>query len=1051
MTKSILRFFLILSLWVGFVAAKEQYRPIPGAIPLQYGGYPASDLVHKGKTLLPEEAHQFYLKTHAATRGGFTLADLQPEENDVWKNKLGLPYNPADDDLPVDEQLDEVSFVSYSLTRLENYRFTIAKDQSFYVAYMGPKIHNFLLRKNLLRKLGYNVPAVKYLKNIKVNFNNVIERNDFLQDFQATVGRDIERWVTSAPEGESYFYAQDLIVMEDQNTLSNLSVGYLDEDTIEGRRIYNSLQIPYSLTDMPESINMFSWAQGRIYSENVLMPYENQDSFNCTYDDALWMTRRILALKESDWVEIVDNAHLPSPVAALLLEKLKSRRNHLATIFKVDAKKYAVNSNYTDQDAVVVEGKLQKEFFNGYGRRFKIPDPESPLSWGEMTSLFKSKALNVGLELLVDAFNQASFLSNNVDKKINDINADIASKANEKLAEGKPLSGLVDQYVLPTVSGKIILSRDIVAGSYLGTDNLIQLVDTVGVSVNAGVFGGVAGVFTKTADMTGSTYAPVSLNGSATLSVTRSYAHIKPITSVKKALKYPFKNVMIPWLKRQQAKTIRKEAGKNFDEINALAEKERNKEYETIFENITSSIEVGESIIITDTVSADTTAQAAVNLYSVANVRGKIGGTSLVISRTHILRKSQNVFQVYRDLGKNNSLQATVALDKIIPILKASIKGSKGSARTKFYNVNLQKGDPNFKAKLTALDAVFNSTSLALMDKEQKPFVVSHDFKEKNPGAGILVFRWNAIDSTDNITVQAPNGDEKNYIRRYRGYSKGIDFESYSKDMVALITSKIFKTQFSPSSFNSSNPGYTFHGKAYNKIQVFEGEIGRDGKSFRPYSRLTRIWNGWQMKAETAVKRLNAIKKRYRFNFMPAEVLAQTKKLFLYNLNVNLHVHKDGIEALMKKKDEEIEEVFMKHQARDLTDYTGEDVLTNSGYSDVISYRKRYLKEIANNDLRKASDYLLKMISVIEDSLTAPGFEILFGGKSGFLLMARIDGFRIGDENGDQPLVSNTLGTLGSNNLNSPTSEVLDFFQQSGSETMTDGEFYVNWLMGRLI
>jgi hypothetical protein len=439
------------------------------------------------------------------------------------------------------------------------------------------------------------------------------------------------------------------------------------------------------------------------------------------------------------------------------------------------------------------------------------------------------------------------------------------------------------------------------------------------------------------------------------------------------------------------------------------------------------------------------------NLYAIVNGRAKLEANSLVISRLHILRKSDSVFQIYRDLGQNNSLNETLAFDKVIPILKAGAKQSKGLAKTKFYNVNLVKGEANFKKKLAAIGSVMNNSSLALLNVEQKPYEINHSFTESNPGFGILVFRWNKLDSTDHITVKAPNGDEKNFIRRYRGYTTGIDFETYAHDMIALITSKIFSTQFSPGSFSSNNAGYTWYGKAYNKVQVYEGELSADKKTVRPYTRLTRIWNGWQMKAEKAVKKLEEIKKRYQFNFMPAEVLAQTKKLFLYNINVNLYVHKEGIQALISKKDEEIRDAFMKYQSRDMTNYTGDDALTFSGYEDVVRWKRKYHEKIQKNDLKGASDYLLKMVSEIEDKLTVKGFEALLGGKTGFLLMAKIDGFRIGDENGDQALISNTFGTLGNDTLRGPTSELLDFFQKTGTETMTDGEFYVNWLIGRII
>jgi hypothetical protein len=1051
----LMRFAFLLWLVLGHVLAQDLYRPLPGAVPLQYGGYPATDLVLNQKVLLPEEAHRYYTEMNRNTRGRWTLAELQPQETDIWKNILSAPLNSEADDLPIKDQLDNVSFASFSLTRMENYRFTVAKDHSFYLAYMGPKVHNFLLRKNLLRKLGYRVPPVKYLKSLKVEFKDASERDDFISDFQATVGRDIERWITNAPAAANYFYAQDLIVMEDQNTLPNLSVGYLAEEIIDGRRVFNSLLLPYALTDMPESINMFSWAHGRIYSENVLLPYEHSDAFTCTNDDAVWMAKRILALTEADWKEIVESTHMPEPVQALLLEKLKARRNNLATLFRLKDKKFKIDSKLTDQDAIVKDGKLEQEFFEGYGRRFKMPDPDSPLSYGEMSSVFKTKAMNIGIELLVSAMNSAPFLGSQIDDKIAAINEEVGVKAEAALKEGKPLSGLVESYAFPTVSGKLILSRDVVAGSYLGTDNLIQLVDTVGVSINAGMVGGLAGVFSKTGSyspaLKANTFVPVSLGGSANASFTRSYAHVKPITSVKKALKYPFKNVFIPMVKKKVGKTLFNESEKDFDKINAMVREAREKEYEQIFEAINTQLEIGESMIITDSITIGGAADAGVSLYGVVNARVKVGGNSLVVSRLHILRKSQTVIQVYKDIGQNNGYEVTLGLDQVIPLVKVAHKANKGYAQTKFYNVNLVPGSSDFRAKLDALSAVFKHNSLSTLDKGQKPYVVKHNFNEKNPGAGLLIFRLNHVNSVDRITVAAPTGEEKKFVRRYKGHSIGMDFESYLADMIGLFSSKLLKTQFSTSSFSQNNPGYTFHGKAFTKVQIYEGELDENNKVQKPFTRLTRIWNGWQIKQKNAIKILTNMKERYKFNFMPEEVLAQTKKLFLYNFNVNLYVHKEGIAHLMSKDDKAMEEMFLKFQSRDMTNYTGDDALVNSGIKRLIRWKKKYLKEMEKNDLKGASNYLLSMVSLIERKLTVEGYEAAFGSKANFLLLAKIEGFRIGDENGDKPIVSNTFGMVGNDNLNGPTADVLEFFRFTGSETMTEGEFYVNWLLGRLI
>lgn len=1054
--KSLFHIVLMLGLFLSHAFAQDLYRPQPGGIALQYGGYPATDLVLDGNVLLPEEAHQYYLEMSRNTRGRWTLAELDPQQNAYWKNKISLPLSSVSDDLPIKDQLDSVSFLSFAETRSDVYRFTAGKDHAIYSVYMGIKSHNLLVRKNLLRKLGYYVPEIKYLKSLKVEFKTVLERDEFLQDFQATVGRDTDRWVTSAPAGVSYFYAQDLLIMEDQNSITNLAVGYVEESIIDGRRVFNSLLLPYALTDMPESINMFSWAHGRIYSENVLLPYENADSFTCTNDDAVWMAKRILALTENDWKEIADNSHLPGPVADLLFEKLKSRRNHLGTLFKLKEKKLPVDSKLTDQDGIVKNGKLEQEFFEGYGRRFKIPDPESPLSFGEMSSVLTTKAINTGIELLVTAMNSAPFMSTDLESKISDISTEINSKAEALVKEGKPLSGLVESYSFPTVSGKLILSRDVVAGSYLGTDNMIQLVDTIGFSVNAGMASGLAGIFAKTGEyapaIKSNSYVPVSVTGNANASFTRSYAHVKPITSVKKALKYKFHNVLIPLVKARQARVFKREAAeRDFDRINELVAQERAKEYEQIYEAITTQLEIGESVIITDSVSLSAAAEAAIPLYSVVNARVRAGGNSVIISRLHILRKSQTVIQIYKDLGQNNGYELTLALDKFIPIVKMSMRGSKGTAKTKFYNVNLIPGAKNFKQQLSALASVFRHNSLSALNKEQKPYVIKHKFNEKNPGFGLLIFRLNNVNSVDHINVAAPNGDEKNFVRRYKGHSIGMDFESYLQDMIGLFSSKILKTTFSPSSFSKSNPGFTFHGKAFTKVQVYEGEVDEKGNVQRPYTKLTRIWNGWQIKQKKALEILRDMKERYKFNFIPEEVLAQTKKIFLYNFNVNLFVHKEGIASFVSKDDKAIEAIFMKYQSRDMTNFTNDDTLTHSGIKRLLKWKTKYLQEMQKNNLKGASNHLLKMVSMVERKLTVEGYEAIFGSKANFLLLAKIDGFRIGDEKGEQPIVSNTFGMVGNDNLNGPTADVLEFFRYTGTEAMTEGEFYINWLLGRLI
>ena len=93
--------------------------------------------------------------------------------------------------------------------------------------------------------------------------------------------------------------------MSSQDHYYNLSLGYLPPSVIQGRRLLNSILIPYALVEVPESVNMFPWHAGRIINKQFKMDFDNAENFSTTYGDARWMVRRIAALSRSDWKEVV--------------------------------------------------------------------------------------------------------------------------------------------------------------------------------------------------------------------------------------------------------------------------------------------------------------------------------------------------------------------------------------------------------------------------------------------------------------------------------------------------------------------------------------------------------------------------------------------------------------------------------------------------------------------------------------------------------------------------------------------------------------------------
>lgn len=1251
------------------------YAPVSGGIPLAYGHVPATDLIcdqdvcfndvsygeeipstqmicnkkecgedlnlgdfipgtgelcrqskclgkKKGEILNVYEADTYYKHMHAKTRCQWSLADLEPAQNfessHLWSNKPIESFKNVelrDDNAFSIKDFDSVDHISDGWARLGNYRITINKTNRWgvprqYTVFLSKSVHNFLLRKALLRKLGYKVPPVKRVGKLNINFPTKELKDKFLEQISVKNAGSFDRWVLSSTKKS--VLVQDVIIMEDQEFNYNLSKGYLSEDVFQGKRIFDSLIIPFALTNAPESINQFEWVVGRRFSDNVLLKFDQSQLYNCSKDDAVWMVRRIMKLTEGDWLDIVNATDLPPSVKVLLLEKLKSRRNHLGSLFGVQNMNLSVDTQINNHDDLH-DGEITREFYDGYARRFVIPDPETPFSQSEMISFVRAKGRSIGIDLLVNALNSASFMSTDIDSKVRKFQEDLAEsiKTSGEAATSKlPVKG----FAFPTIGGSLILNREIVAGSYLGTDNLIQLVDTVGASMRIGMNGGLTGIYSQTgkkvADKSGNLirqFVPVNVRAGANVFLNRTYSHVKPITSVKKAIKYPFKNILVPLLKRRYGKTIdtlmngfykdlspegkiqrnknvynsivttlenmkfalRKKKNRDFDEliqdiddtyavlqadqekwaqstdatqldfiisfsaaVNALVgntldsiiahaadknicfvmnedtnecqevskenlttelisnkissmtnyleamesldmqtkthvlrleNKEEQTEIEDVMSKINENLEVGESLIISDSLGGSLSAGASMSLYSVIKLKLDVSASKNLMGRLHILRVSEDEIHVYKDFGNINAINISAGVNAFVPIVKISFKVNNGKGRIKFHKVPIGAvlRDKTINAKrvdyLRAMRKTLLTGTTKALAQIESPYVIEHKFKENKSKIGVIVFRWNWLRQSDYVTVRSPEGFEKTLYYGTRAYTQGRDLENYAGDLVSLLFSKIFDTETSLNGFSAGNPGYTFFGKAKNKIVTMEGEADGKGNVAKPFLTLSRIWNGWKLKKDKALDILEDIRNRYQFNFIEKRVLAQTDELFLYNINVKFHFYSAAVKSMLEMKKDQVKKIFTHYQQsrknKNDPEETIEIKLTKKkswnikigSYNRFLRMRSKYQKFANKNNMKKASKYLMKMIEVVEKNLRMAGIGLISGGGNNVFASAQIEGFRNEDVNGDKTILSNTFGRVGREGVDGPLEKMRKFLG------MTRGEFMMSWLMGRVI
>ncbi len=1048
--------------------AQTPYKPLLGLIPLQHTGRIANDLVYErkageeGKSL--RELYQIKGDPSSLDYDPEFLENLNPIQDSVlWQDSFFQQMDKDLDAIDVND-LDTIDFVSADMETASGFMgFNASKVDGrgipFVYSFMiSPKIHNVLLRKTLLRKIGYNIPAIKRLKRVNIRFTSLDEKAFFLDKIFLKTGHLAEdRWIVHNEEGSLTIAVQDLVIMNNQDYYYNLAMGFVTPDMIRGRRLLSTMLIPFALVDVPESVAMFSWQVGRKTEEHVFLPYYDDDmiieDYGCNYFDARWMVKRILKLSRKDWDDIAASSEIHPDVQVLLIDKLRARRDNLAYLFKVPTIEY-----YNDRGRQASNGRFLKKNKitktdwkdEGYGSNFAYGDPDTPLSSSELMAYIKSVGFGLAIDAAVGAFNEIPFLSTDIDAENGKHYDDLVSDAIAKTVETGEVQEIpLTSWIFPTVQGGLNLSRNIISGSYLGTNNIIQLADTIGANIAAGVFMGVAGLPT-----------PWSVSAGAQGYAGRTYTHLRPIANIRTALKYPFKNMLVPFVKRKHADPL--------DNIYKLTEAEFVKlPIEEQYSKLTNALKkfkenllVGESFIITNSFGVAAAANGAYGLGKLSSVQLGVNGNAVEVTRLHILRRGENTIQVYRDYGNMLSFTPSLSLNVKVPMVSASIKFAKGTATTKFFNIDVglasqkklmenPQGAKTKMAKLvrtvSALRKLFFSNLMKGIKKVKEPIILKHHFGENQKKVGVFSFRLNRIKSSDFIDIEdTKSGQKKSLFRRYSGTSLGNDFQAYASELTSFALNQLFKFNFAPTGWGGGNPGNSFYGRARNKVISYDAVLDEDKKPVESFVRLSKIWNGWQISKKKAQKILDKMQKRYDYDFYSPLVLKDTEKLFLYNIYTHFLFYESGIKRMLSLDKSEVTRIFRQHLNRYPMEKMAASDETGMGIERFLRYQRKYQKFVKKNKVKKYSNFVLKAISLIEKKLTVAGIMELVGGEENIYIYSKIDGFREGDENGDKPIISSTLGQMGEKAFG-PLNEI------QTKAGMTEGEFYISWLMGRVL
>jgi hypothetical protein len=342
-------------------------------------------------------------------------------------------------------------------------------------------------------------------------------------------------------------------------------------------------------------------------------------------------------------------------------------------------------------------------------------------------------------------------------------------------------------------------------------------------------------------------------------------------------------------------------------------------------------------------------------------------------------------------------------------------------------------------------------------EDEIKPYILKHNFTEALPSMNLLFWQWIKQNSSTDITVINPEGDEKYFRRQYYGTTQGRNYQAYVNAVINHWVGLLFSKGAGLSDATGTNPGYSFKGQAKTKFLTLDQELDNKGNVIEPFVSLSRVWNGWSINRKKAEELLEQIRNQYHFQFYNAPVLKDTSKIYLYNIGVTILFYEKGLEHLLSLDDNRIKRIFLEHKMQhslvvnpNIDLETENEDFDDQKYADTgvnrfLRLLKRYRKlDLKDKDAR-ANKNFLKAISYMEKSIYLPGIVKLMGGEENIYVTSKISGFREGDEDGDRPIVSSSLGEFGSPRILGPV------IQMQKATDMLEGEFFINWMMQRLI
>ena len=1015
---------------------------------------------------------------------GKDVSLLDPRASDVWTptslpatndERFGYPADGAtltyDSDLPNSEGMMRARVV--------------AEDGRAFRLVVSLNSHASLIRAALLRRLGYTISSPRYYRSIRLRFKDLDQRNLYLDGVSyGNGGVAPARWLVSTPGAEPILELSDIVLEPGRIETPPYQWGAVSGSAIQGRRALRALIIPFVLADINESINLYSWEVGKILSNNVSLTHQYASNFaDITFEDARWIVRKIAHLTRSDLAEIVAIGKYPEHVNAIVLEKMIARRDQLVSLFQLKyelprgERKIDYNTKLTlppDLD----KGKVTQEHYEGYAGRYTIGDPNSPLRTGEITRYLTLQAMSAGIQALTTKINEQITI-----RSASDVVTDHQKSVIEQIIDHirknpkSPYEQSLGTWAGPTGGFRLNASRNLVTGTYYGSDSPLQLVDNVSAQANVGFFMGFDGVPTKLVPGVG-----------GNLYVQRNYIHVRPIPNAKEALKTNWKWLWVPGFMKHLGKIL--EPGSKcptspsapgpdtltdgtdpcqMTPAEALSPEQVGKNLDAFL----TEMKEGELFTITDTIGMGASGTLTIPLSAlisgdISGISGSFAfganGQTAILRRTTFTRTKDGL-QVYTQSVRSGAQSFSFDFNFWMNIFHTAYTTRAGAATTHAYILGDKPSEADAQRKLlVTLQSLLKHNNTDSLEENYPSYLLKHKTPSHSTRAKLLRWSWDAVEENHRLTIQPPADPEGRYKpeeQQRTFYSNRIVRRSGTNDYAFLsdIIDGFFKGYGYDSSASGSNPADSFLGRSKWNATTSEAET-TPGHESEIFTMVERHWQGWLLSQKKLFKIFDQIEARVQSLNLPTPLFQRDffnnlKRLEMYDIQSSLLIYEPGVskirqeilaargnseQALVQKLiDLDGREAFRNWCRQEITIRDGgnsdygtvdskvDDVMSGRGWAyeclkpwmtKVIKMSKKY-PTAKEEQVRWTND----LVRAIETGLEFGKF-LNWLGKENFFFQVRVSGFRKGQEDGDNTnlsgqasgnpdYLSSTIGTVG--------------------------------------